>query len=500
MLKDNYLWRKIDLRILNDLQITNHGNIKGRRLVVELMETALQAADPYRNACKLLKRQNKNLYIGNKLFEADNDPQSGTNEYKLDEINNIFVVGAGKGVQRVAKALEDVLDDHLSGGCLIAKHGDPVILSKIKVVHGAHPIPDENCIKGCSEIMKIAETVTEKDLVFTIFGNGGSSLLTMPEDGISLEDVKWLTNIMQIEKGASTIDLNVIRNHIDKMKGGKLSRLFSKAQCVHIIITDSNHHVIQQERHDYYGLMGKNVWLHNLPDNSTFSMAIEIIKKYEVENVIPLSIRKFLQTADPKYETVKFQEFKNYRFRVFGIMPDSEHFFTAVYKKAKEKNIPCHILTQTLHAEASCCAKVICSIVKNIASYGQPLKKPVILLSSGEMLVTVEDSKGVGGRNQEFALQAALEIDGFHNIVVASADSDGTDGPGGLKIEGAPVCLGGAIVDGFTLAEAKVKKIDIEEKIKNHDTSETLWYLNCGIHIEQNISLNDITIIYVSDE
>ena len=139
MLKDNYLWRKIDLRILNGLQITNHGNIKGRRLVVELMETALQAADPYRNACKLLKRQNNNLYVGNKLFEADNDPQSGINEYKLDDINNIFVVGAGKGVQRVAKALEEVLVISFKW-MLIAKHGDPVILSKIKVVHGAHQL------------------------------------------------------------------------------------------------------------------------------------------------------------------------------------------------------------------------------------------------------------------------------------------------------------------------------------------------------------------------
>lgn len=94
-------------------------------------------------------------------------------------------------------------------------------------------------MKGCERIKALSSKVTEKVLVFTIIGNGGSSLLTMPEEGISLEDVKRLTAMMQIQKGVTTIELNAIRNHVDQMKGGKMTRLFSRAQCVHIVITDA---------------------------------------------------------------------------------------------------------------------------------------------------------------------------------------------------------------------------------------------------------------------
>ena len=485
------------MRILNRDMLLASGNRSGRETVLEIMETGLRAADPYENTKKLLKREGTILYVGNREFEADNDPDAGVEAIDLESVGSIYVVGAGKGVQRVALALEEVLGENLTGGCVTAKYGDPLLLKRIHVTYGAHPVPDEGCVQGSMEICKLSEHITDRDLVFTIIANGGSSLLTLPEDGISLEDVKTLTAMMQIEKGVTTVELNVIRNHIDKLKGGKMTRLFGKAQQIHLVVTDANHHVIQGKRHDYYGLLKENVWLHNLPEGSTFAQAMEILHRYNAWESCPESIRAYLQKGGPSEETVKYEEFIKTRFRVFGVMPDSAHFLPAAQKAAKHMGYHTVILSQTIHAEASQCAKVLASIAKNIEDYGEPFQKPVVLLTSGEMLVTVNGESGVGGRNQEFALVCAKEIQGSPGIVIASADSDGTDGPGGLCLEGAPGCLGGGIVDGMTYGKAQEAGIDIEQCLLSHGTSEPLWNLGCGLEMEQNISLNDLTVILV---
>ncbi|MDR3755554.1 MULTISPECIES: DUF4147 domain-containing protein [Enterocloster] len=485
------------MRILNREQLESVGNRDGRRDVAAIMEAGLTAADPYRNACRLLRREGDFLYVGNALFEADNDPASGVEEINLKQTGDIYVVGAGKGVQRVAKALEEVLGERLAGGEVIAKYGDEPVLQRIHVTFGAHPVPDQGCVEGSMRIEALARRVKPGDLVFTIMGNGCSSLLTLPEEGVDLEDVRRITRLLQIEKGAPTVELNVVRNHIDRLKGGKISMLFGKARQIHLIMTDANHHVIQAARHDYEGLMRGNVWLHNLPEGSTFAQAEEILRRYEVWEECPEGIKALIRRADPGLETIKYEAFARTSFRVFGVMPDSEHFLPAAIREAESRGYHAAVLTQLLQAEASQCAKVLSAVAMNIAEFGEPFEAPVALFSSGEMLVTVDRETGVGGRNQEFALACALGIAGNPRIVIGSVDSDGTDGPGGLKLAGAPSCLGGGIVDGCCAARAKELGIDIRTALRTHNTSEALWRLNDGMWVEQNISLNDLTVILV---
>ena len=450
------------MRILNREQLESVGNRDGRRDVAAIMEAGLTAADPYRNACRLLHREGDFLYVGNALFEADNDPASGVEEINLKQTGDIYVVGAGKGVQRVAKALEEVLGERLAGGEVIAKYGDEPVLQRIHVTFGAHPVPDQGCVEGSMRIEALARRVKPGDLVFTIMGNGCSSLLTLPEEGVDLEDVRRITRLLQIEKGAPTVELNVVRNHI------------------------------QAARHDYEGLMRGNVWLHNLPEGSTFAQAEEILRRYEVWEECPEGIKALIRRADPGLETIKYEAFARTSFRVFGVMPDSEHFLPAAIREAESRGYHAAVLTQLLQAEASQCAKVLSAVAMNIAEFGEPFEAPVALFSSGEMLVTVDRETGVGGRNQEFALACALGIAGNPRIVIGSVDSDGTDGPGGLKLAGAPSCLGGGCA-----ARAKELGIDIRTALRTHNTSEALWRLNDGMWVEQNISLNDLTVILV---
>ena len=131
---------------------------------------------------------------------------------------------------------------------------------------------------------------------------------------------------------------------------------------------------------------------------------------------------------------------------------------------------------------------------------GEPFKPPTVLMSSGENVVAVGKESGVGGRNQEYCIAAAMRIAGNKSIVFGAVDTDGTDGPGGLKISGAPECLAGAVTDGYTLEEAEKAGIDFSDALKTHGASEPLWKLNCGVSAENNVSALDLRIIYIGDD
>ena len=171
------------------------------RISFDIMEAGLEAIDSAQRTKEIVRIESGKLVVGGTAYECKGDPQSGISHYDLDEIENIYVVGCGKGAQHTAKALEEILGDRLTAGEMILKHGDPYDFRTIHVTHGGHPVPDEGCVEGCHRILELSKRVTENDLVFTIAANGVSSLLTMPVPQVSLEDVKRVTEIIQIEKG-----------------------------------------------------------------------------------------------------------------------------------------------------------------------------------------------------------------------------------------------------------------------------------------------------------
>ncbi len=487
------------MRIKNASILTSHGNIKGRQDIIQILEAGLQAGDPYTNAKKLLRLEGNTLYVGNPAFEPKGDPQSGISVYDLNEIERIYVVGAGKGCQRVGLAFEEVLGDRLTGGHLIGKHGDEIILNKIGVTLGGHPTPDEGCAEGCRKILALSKDITERDLVFTVAANGVSSLLTLPAEGITLQQVHDLTYMMQIEKGVPTAELNTIRNHIDQMKGGRLSKHFQKAKLVHVEAIDINMRIHPGCKGDYEELMRTNIWLHNLPEGSTFADAVRTLKFWDAWDRTPDSIKNHLLAARPEDETVKYDEFHKMDFRVFGIMPDNTAIIPTAKAKAAELGYRALTLVHFLHMDASQAGLFAAQMARNIEEQHEPLVPPIALISGGELLVTVGDETGVGGRNQEYVLSAALRITGSDKVVIGAVDTDGTDGPGGTIADGAPHCLAGGLADGYTLKEAEEKGVNIREALKTHSASQAVWALDSGIHAEQNISMGDLGVILVME-
>jgi len=481
------------LRILNKQQLTYHGNIQGRKDLYEILEAGLIEADPYHKIIELLTIVNDKLVIGNKESIPDGDPNQDNEVIDLKKIGEIFVVGAGKGVQKIAKAIEEVLGDYLAGGHVIDKKGNEIELERIGVTLGGHPVPDEDCIKGCKKILEILKSCGKEDIVFTIAGNGVSSLLSLPVEGVALEEVQRTIYMMQIERGVPTVDLCFIRNHLDVMKGGKVTKHIWPAKAVHLIAFD----------YDYHNLIYNNTWLHFLPDNiTTFEGSIRILKKWNAWNVIPSSVREYLLRADSNQEVLKANDFLKHPFRIFRL-PANNNMLQAARRKSEDLGYKTYMLTKwpmasMLQAEAKEAGKTLSAIANNIEINNEPFKPPCVLLSTGEMLVTVGNEKGVGGRNQEFALSAALEIDGSKNIIIGSVDSNGDDGPGVQfsKEKNIPTLAGG-IVDGYTASEAREKGIDVFREIAKHNTTPALLALNSGILARHNISLIDLTAILI---
>jgi glycerate 2-kinase len=480
-------------RIQNMETLLSTGNLAGRKAMVQILEAGLQAANPYHNARKLVRVEKGKLIVGNREFEPTGSPRTGDEVYDLSRVRNIYVVGAGKGIQNVAQAMEEVLGDRLTGGHVIDKKGHPVILQKIGVTLGGHPAPDEDCLRGCEKILALAKGLTERDLVFTCVANGVSSLLTLPASGLTLGDLRQTTLVTQIERGMPTRDLNPIRNHLDRMKGGRISRYFHPARMIHIISIDPG---------TYEQRMLQNYWLHNLPDCTTFQEAIESLKRYDAWEAVPDAVRRHLEKGDPDQETVKAGDFEKMTFRIFGLMPgywQSGKLYPAM-KKAEDLGFKAMVLADKLiEIEASQAGIYLASVADTIEGRGMPLEPPCALLSSGELVVTVGKEKGIGGRNQEFALSAALKIAGSKNIVIASVDTDGTDGPGFQFSRGGKdiPCLAGGIVDGRTVEEAKRKGVDIIGALKRHDATPALWKLDSGIVVSPNISLIDLTVALI---
>ena len=185
----------METRILNKDTLLSTGNVPGRRTVLEILETGLQASDPYGSTLRLIRKEKDRLIVGNRDFEPAGTPKSGDEVFDLSAEGGIYVFGAGKGIQRVARAIEDLLGDRLTGGHVIDKKGHPVILERIGVTLGGHPAPDEDCVRGSKKILEMTKGLSEKDLVFTCVGNGVSSLLTLPPPGISIDDLRTTTQV-----------------------------------------------------------------------------------------------------------------------------------------------------------------------------------------------------------------------------------------------------------------------------------------------------------------
>jgi len=448
--------------IKNRKELLSHGNREGRKIALNIIEYALKTVDPYKAVRNTVLIDNGRLIVDHL-------------KYDLSEIRNIYVVGAGKGTLRIAEALEDILGNRIKRGIIIEKRGQGRKLKTIKVVEGGHPIPDEVGMEGAKEIVKLAKGAQKGDLVFVCIAGGCSALMPLPVEGMSLEDKKRVTDLL-LKSGATIEEINAVRKHISAVKGGRLAKYIYPAEVINLIVID-----------EVAGLP----WGPTVPDTTTFEDAMGALKKYDLWEKVPDSVRKHLQKglSDPSLETPKPKDFESLKVHNI-ILGNNEIVCEAAKKRAKELGFNSIILSTVLEGESREVGIVLAGIAKEIERRDRPLKPPCVLISGGETTVTIVGEAGEGGRNQELALASSLKIDGSKNIVITSIGTDGTDGP---------TDIAGGIVDGYTLRRTREKGIDAFKSLMKHNSSYVFRQLKDAIFTgSTGTNVMDLTLVVVT--
>ena len=465
------------MRIKNIERLTSHGNVGGRKAILEIFEAGLGAADPYENVKKLIRIENGKLIVGHKAFSMPLGQEPLV--FDLSQVGNIYVVGGGKAAQRQAEAIEDVLGDLITDGHLNAKKGDNIRLKKIGVTLAGHPIPDEDGVEGAKRILKIERKAKKGDIVFHSESGGGSALLTLPAPGITLEDLQKVNRLLYFTCGATMWDTNAVRNQLVLLRG-RHARYVGDATLIGI-------HTDERPPGLRVSLSGKDSTQRSGAES--YQYAIDVLETYHCWEKVPQSVRTHLTKADLRYGPLRPEERwgkRRHSFRVMG----PEYMLEAAKNKAEEMGLDTAIIASSLSdVEAQPIAETLAYIAQEIETYGRPFKPPCVLLCGGELIVTVGEETGVGGRNQEFALSAAPRIAGSKNIVIASVDSDGADGP---------TDMAGGIVDGYSMERAKEAGVDIFEELRKHNSTMTLNELGDTIYTGiQGTNVQDLRIVYV---
>ncbi len=371
------------------------------------------------------------------------------NSYDLDLFTRIIVLGAGKAGATMALAIEEILGDRLSEGIITVKYDHLERLQKIIIYEAGHPVPDENGHLAAQAIYQLASSADVKTLVICLISGGGSALLPLPVPGVSLLDKQKTTRAL-LACGATIHEVNAVRKHLSVIKGGGLARAVYPATLITLILSD----VVGDDLDSIASGPG-------VPDRKTFVDCRAIIQKYGIEKKIPASVLHHIESgvAGRVPETPKAGQ--DFFTRTRNIIVGNN--FSALLKakdKAIELGYNTLLLSSQMEGETRHVAALHMSIAREIGRHDQPMVKPACLLSGGETTVTIKGS-GKGGRNQEFALAAALDIRDMENVVILSAGTDGSDGP---------TDAAGAVADNLSLQRAAKHQLDPLKYLENNDS------------------------------
>ena len=347
--------------------------------------------------------------------------QDTTISENLSRYEQVIVLGIGKASARMASAMESILGDELSKGFIITKYGHGLNLRKIQVMEAGHPIPDENSMEGAHILTQMASTADEHTLIINLISGGGSALFCLPIDGISLEDKRETTRAL-LASGAAIDEMNCIRKHISKVKGGGLATIAHPARLINLILSD----VIG----DRIDTIASGI---TAPDPTTFNEVLLILRKYALEDKLPQAVIKHLylgaQGIIPETPKTDHPAFSN---TVNIILGNNTLACSVACRSAQMLGYDARILSTALAGEASRAGACFSRIAKEIDSGRSALVKPAAVITGGEATVTIR-GKGKGGRCQEMALAFACELyrisSGSQNIFFLSAGTDGSDGP-----------------------------------------------------------------------
>jgi glycerate 2-kinase len=456
------------ITIENKEQLVKNGvtqfNRKARALALESLESALNAVDPKQLMKSKLLMKKSLLKLNGYSFD-------------LKKFKKIYVIGGGKASGSMAEALEQILDQYITKGLVNIPHGSKHKTEIIKFQEANHPTPDKSGVEGTRCMLKIVEQAKKEDLVICLISGGGSSLMPLPRGGITIKDKRKITEAL-LKCGATINEINTVRKHISDFKGGWLAKKAYPATVLNLILSD----VVGDPLDSIAS--GPTV-----PDSTTFNEAIKALKKYRLWDKASASIKKVLSSGEkgliPETPKANDKAFK----KVYNVIIGNNRFASlAVREQLRSAGLNTLLLTSTMEGEARYVGVMLASIAREVVLSGNPIPKPAGIIAGGETTVTVT-GKGLGGRNQEISLAAALKMGGMDGVVVASLSTDGVDGP---------TDAAGAIVDGKTIARAAEMDLNSEEFLAENDSYNFFSKLGDLIFTgSTGTNVNDVSVIVV---
>lgn len=402
--------------------------------------------------------------------------------FNLSSFQNIYLIGIGKASQPMATSIMQLLGYLIHSGVVITKAEDKFqtenLSTKIKTIQSSHPIPDERSIFAAEEIIRFSKRLTANDLVICLISGGGSALVTKPAEGVSLNTMQKITSQL-LRCGASIIEINTVRKHLDVIKGGGLLSFLYPAQVVTLILSD---------------VMGDDLSMiasgPTVADPTTYQDAMDILIKYSITQSIDESILDHFISGIKGIIPETLKESDPRLTQVNNIIVGNNLTAIVAAKEIAEKiGYHCEIITSPLVGNTYDVGNRIAEIARAKKCKTNEINLPLCVIGGGESTVNIK-GRGLGGRNQEVALYSAVQIDGIEDVCVATLATDGEDGP---------TDAAGAIITGKTIKSAKTLGVDATRYLSNNDSYN--FFVRVGGLIKTGstgTNVNDLNFIFIS--
>ncbi|MEA3310445.1 MAG: glycerate kinase [Chloroflexota bacterium] len=436
----------------------------------EIRQAALRAVDP-----AAAVRRHLQIVEGELRVAGESWP--------LAELERVLLLSAGKAAVPMTKAVLELLGAHLDVGIVVTKyeHATGVTLpERVQVIEAGHPVPDEAGRRGAAAMLELLAGSSPRDLVLVLLSGGGSALLPLPVPGVTLPELQATTELL-LRSGVTITELNAVRKHLSRLKGGQLARAAAPAPLAALILSD-----VVGDSLDVIA-SGPTV-----PDPTTYAAAWAVLGRYGLQSEVPAAVRLHLRAGlagerpeTPKPGAALFERVYN------QLIGSNRQAALAAVEQARELGYQALLLTTFIEGEAREVARVAAALAKGSRRHGDPLAPPACLVWGGETTVTVRGT-GKGGRNQELALAAAQALAGWEDIAVMALATDGTDGP---------TDAAGAVINGSTVRRARELGLDPQAALDQNNAYPLLAATGDLLRLgPTGTNVNDLLVILIGPE
>jgi len=412
-----------------------------RSLVLDVIEAGLQAADPLSAMRNVVSAGTNGGIV---VDGVDHRPGPG---------GRLIVLGAGKASERIACALEELLGNRIAAGAVVTQATLGNGLRAIDLLTAGHPVPTADSRRAALRLMELAQSAGPGDVIVACFTGGSSALASLPAAGVKFEEKRRLHQLL-LESGAPIRDINAVRKHVSRFKGGRLAAAAHGATIVNLTVSD-----VADDPLDA-------ITDPTVPDTTTSQDAVEVLHAYDLWDDVAPSIRRHLST--PGRATAPALDGTAIHSR---ILVNGDDVVRAMVRRCGELGVPAHVLSTGMEGESRDIGAALAAIAVETHDHNRPFTAPCILLGAGgETTVTLRNAGrlGDGGPNQAAALAAALRFGSGRAIAAAFLDTDGMDGGTGIA---------GALVDGSTVERAASLGVDLRAALLHHRSSDALCRL-----------------------